>query len=238
MIKENTKEVLAIILARGGSKGIPGKNIKKIRGKPLIAYSIEAAQKAKYITRIVLSTDDEAIARVAEDYGAEVPFLRPPELATDKAKSNDAIIHALKWLNDNEGYQPDYIVLLQPTSPLRRGEDIDKAMRKLIQVDADSLVSICEVDKSPYWMRIIDGEGYLQPFIKSDKEYSSRQDLPDIYVLNGAIYIAKRDIFLQNGGFMSDKTLPYIMPRERSVDIDDMLDWKLTELLLEVAEND
>ncbi|SJZ43945.1 acylneuraminate cytidylyltransferase family protein [Selenihalanaerobacter shriftii] len=226
-------QILAIILARGGSKGIPKKNIKELNGKPLIAYTIESAKQSRYIDCLVLSTDDEEIAEVGKQYGAEVPFIRPDELATDTAKSEDAIIHALNWLRDNEEYLPDYIMLLQPTSPLRAVEDINRSIEKLTASKADSLISICKTDKSPYWMKTINDEGYLEPVISEKKHYNRRQDLPDTYQLNGAIYIAKVEMFLKYKSFFTDKIVPYIMPRERSIDIDDVIDWKLIQLLLE-----
>lgn len=236
----NEKSILAVILARGGSKGIPGKNIKELKGKPLIAYTIEEAKKSEYIDRIILSTDDNEIARVGQDYGAEVPFMRPEELARDDSLSRDAILHALDWLEENEDYTPEYLMILQPTSPLREVKDIDNSIEKIVKEDADSIIGICETEKHPYWMIEIK-TGEVVPFNKEGIKCTRRQDLPDIYHINGAIYVAKTELYIKNEEpWRNEKigTIPYIMPKERSVDIDNMLDWKLVELLLEEENND
>ena len=227
------QEILALILARGGSKGIPRKNIKELSGKPLIAYTIEAARNSKYIDRIVVSTDDKEIANVAKKFGAEVPFMRPGELATDKASSNDAIFHALKWLKKYEKYKPDYFLNLQATSPLRNESDVDKAIEKFINNNADSLISVTKSDKTPHWMRTINENGFLKPLVKTEKSYTRRQDLPDVFELNGAIYMMKTHEFMKNKSFNNGSVLPYIMDNLSSIDIDNLLDWKFAEFLLE-----
>lgn len=226
-------EILALILARGGSKGIPRKNIKKMLGKPLITYTIEAALNSKYIDRLVVSTDDNKIAELCKKNGADVPFMRPAELATDDSGSNKAILHALEWLKEKENYIPDYFALLQPTSPLRTAEDIDQAIEKLKNSkNANSLKSVYKTQESPYWMREINEEGYLKPFIEKDENYYQRQKLPDLFMPNGAIYIIETAIFLKKLSFNTKKTIPYIMNYKKSIDIDDENDWKIAEMFL------
>lgn len=226
-------EILALILARGGSKGIPRKNIKKMLGKPLITYTIEAALNSKYIDRLVVSTDDNKIAELCKKNGADVPFMRPAELATDDSGSNEAILHALEWLKEKENYIPDYFALLQPTSPLRNAEDIDQAIEKLKNSkNANSLKSVYKTQESPYWMREINEEGYLKPFIEKDENYYQRQKLPDLFMPNGAIYIIETAIFLETLSFNTKKTIPYIMNYKKSIDIDDENDWKIAEMFL------
>lgn len=228
------KKILALILARGGSKGIPGKNIKKLSGKPLISYTIEAAKKSKYINKIVVSTDDDEIAKVASDCGAEVPFIRPDKLATDTARSNDAIIHALDFLKEKENYKPDYLINLQPTSPLRKSEDINKAIGTFIRNkdNYESLISVCESFENPFWMQKIE-DGKLTSLMDSFDNYNRRQELPKVYQLNGAIYLITYKKFMEYKSFYTDRIYPFIMEKEKSIDIDNKLDWKLVEILME-----
>jgi CMP-N-acetylneuraminic acid synthetase len=233
MIKQG--QVLGLILARGGSKGIPRKNIKKLNGKPLVSYTIKAARKSSYLDRIVVSTDDSEIAAVAEHWGAEAPFLRPDKLATDEAASIDAVIHAVNWLKKESSYHPEYTMLLQPTSPLRKTEDIDKAVEKLIKNGGGSLIGLSESDKHPYWMMKIK-EGEVVPFSEKKSQYTRRQDLPEVYEINGAIYLAETEKMLSEKKLLPGITLPYTMPKKRSIDIDDRLDWKLAEVLLKEEE--
>jgi CMP-N,N'-diacetyllegionaminic acid synthase len=177
------KKILAIIPARGGSKRLPKKNIKELGGKPLIAYSIEHAQKSQHINRVVVSTDDPEIAEVAKKYGAEVPFLRPSELAQDDTSDLPVFQHALVWLRDNEGYEPDVVVQLRPTSPLRKVEDVDKAIEALINhSEADSARTIIEPQSSPYKMYLIKQDEFLEPLMKDiDKINIADQKLPKVY---------------------------------------------------------
>ncbi len=226
------KSILAIITARGGSKGIPRKNITPLLGKPLIAWTIEAAKKSKYIDRLILSTEDQKIAKIGKDYGVEIPFLRPKDLATDEAKSVDCMIHAIKWLKNNDKYISDYVMLLQPTSPLRTVDDIDTALEEIFKQKGDSLIGLCKVRKHPYWMMKIE-RGIITPYYKKWVNYQRRQDLPDIYNVNGAIYIIKSTLLLKKKVFWSGKTIPYVMPEERSVDIDNKIDLKLADLLIQ-----
>jgi len=229
----NGKSVLAIIPARGGSKGLPGKNIKELRGKPLIAWSIEQAQSCSDIDRIVVSTDDEEVAEIAKKYGAGVPFIRPAELASDTASTIDVIFHAITWLKEYENYRPEYILLLQPTSPLRSSEDINGAIQILKNKDALAVVSVCETDHHPWWSSTLPGNSNMKDFIRPDILNKRRQDLPVFYQLNGAIYLADTDYLHKCNGFFGPETFAYKMTKSRTVDIDSDLDFKLAALLLE-----
>jgi CMP-N-acetylneuraminic acid synthetase len=228
MIKENIK-CLAIIPARGGSKGLPRKNIKPLLGKPLVAWTIEQAKKSKYIDRIVVSTEDMEIAEIAKEYGAEI-IERPEELAKDESPTIDAIFHALEVLKA-ENYNLDIIILLQPTSPLRKAEDIDNAMELFFNSVCEAVVSVCEVEHSPYWSFKIE-DNYLKLFFGDKYWKMRRQDLPKVYVPNGAIYISTPENLRKYKSFYCFKTIPYIMPPERSVDIDKEIDFMLAELLM------
>ena len=232
MVFENKQVVLAVIPARGGSKGIAKKNIRPISGKPLIAYSIDAAKSSKLLDRTVISTDDPEIAAVSKEYGAEVPFLRPLEMATDEISIYPALIHAMLWLEEQEGWQADYVVLLQPTSPLRTGEDIDNAIELAFDKDADSVISLSETKTHPYWTKTITPEGKITDFLQLSDPIYRRQDLPPNYALNGSIYMAKRAVLLENQSFVTDHTFGYIMPQERSIDVDNNWDLKLVDLIL------
>lgn len=225
------KKILALILARGGSKGIPKKNIKKLKGKPLIAYTVEKALKSNYLDRIILSTDSKEIANIGKKYGAEVPFMRPKILATDHATSEESMIHAINWLKENENYNSKYVMLLQPTSPLRKVKDIDKSVEKIIDKKADSLVSLVQSDKHPFWMMKIK-DGQVKTFDKKKEKYKRRQELPPIYIINGAIYIMKTNLFLKKKKLQPGYTIPHIMPKKRSIDIDDILDFKFVKMLI------
>ncbi|GIO07333.1 hypothetical protein J31TS6_33610 [Brevibacillus reuszeri] len=225
MIENRT--VLAIIPARGGSKGVPRKNIRELCGKPLIAWSIEEAKKSKYIDQIIVSTDDEEIAAVARQWGAEIPFLRPVELAQDHTPGIDPVLHALKMLP-----QYEYIVLLQPTSPLRSTDDIDACLEQCVEQKVDSCVSVTLTDKSPYWMYNLSENSSLIPVINTEKPILRRQDAPDVFVLNGAVYVARSTWLQQTRSFLQDKTIGYPMPKDRSIDIDTALDFLLVEILL------
>lgn len=221
------KSVLAVIPARGGSKGIARKNIREVFGKPLIAYTIEEAGKSLYIDRLVVSTDDPEIALISKQWECDVPFLRPRELALDDTPGIAPVLHLLE--NLPEKY--DIVVLLQPTSPLRSVKDIDECIKYLIQCNAPSCVTLVEPTKSPYWMYVVDDKGQLLPLLNG--HWDRRQDLPPAYVLNGAVYVANVDNILQTKSFISEGTLSYIMPRERSIDIDNEMDLKYFEIMLQ-----
>ncbi len=231
----NGQYVLAVIPARGGSKGLPGKNIKPLCGKPLIAWTIEAARNCNDIDKIIVSTDYEGIAKIAMQYGAEVPFLRPQELAADNSSTIDAIYHAVDWLSEYQNYHPGYILLLQPTSPLRKSEDINEAMEILKDKGQKNrpvraIVSVCETDHHPWWSNILPEDGCMDGFIRPEILNKRRQDFPAFYRLNGAIYIAEADYIRQHNGFIGPNTFAYRMSKKSSVDIDSDFDFKLAEL--------
>ncbi len=228
----NGKRILAIIPARGGSKGLPGKNIREICGRPLIAWSIIQAKHCADIHRVVVSTDDHQIAKIANEYGAEVPFVRPTELANDTAPTIDVILHALCWLEKYENYRPEYILLLQPTSPLRTGKDIDGVLRVLMDKDARAVVSVCETDHHPWWSNTLPESGSMKDFLRLEILNKRRQEFPIYYRLNGAIYLAEMDYLSKYNGFFGPETFAYKMPRERSIDIDSAMDFKLASLLM------
>lgn len=220
--------VLALIPARGGSKGIPRKNIKPLAGKPLIGWTIDAAKQASCIDRIVVSTEDEEIACVARELGADVPFMRPAELASDDAEGIAPVLHAIEKLPEF-----DWVLLLQPTSPLRTHADIEAIWQLCMNRCAPSAVSVTEVGKHPYWMYTKDDLGQLHPLIAARPEIGRRQDLPAAYTLNGALYLANKEWLLQQGCFIGPDTLGYVMPLERSVDLDTPQEWRWLEYLIE-----
>ncbi|SDM97218.1 acylneuraminate cytidylyltransferase family protein [Lachnospira pectinoschiza] len=217
----NGKKVLALIPARGGSKGIPNKNILKINRKPLIAYTIHEALSCDYIDAVVVSTDSEAIAKAATKAGAEVPFMRPEELAGDKAKSIDAVLHAITMLK-NMGREYDYVVLLQATSPLRNASDIAGALKTFVNNGEKGLASVSEVLESPILMRKFDESGKLVNLIEGTSTMR-RQDMPTFYKVNGAIYINKVEELTKDTS-LNDNEQGYIMDRTHSVDVDDYED--------------
>lgn len=223
------QKILALIPARGGSKGIKDKNIISLAGKPLIAYSIEAAKKSKYIDSIVVTTDSEKIAEVAKRYGARVPFLRPAELAADTSKTIDAVLHAIKTLK-SMGENYDTLVLLQPTQPLRTTDDIGKAIELYYESGENGLVSISSVDDSPLLIRSIDEDGKLINLL-SQNSTCRRQDMPNYYKVNGCIYINKIDEINENTSF-NDNKVPFIMDKEHSIDIDELSDLWMAECYL------
>lgn len=224
------QKILALIPARGGSKGIKDKNIISLAGKPLIAYSIEAAKKSKYIDSIVVTTDSEKIAEVAKRYGARVPFLRPAELATDTSKTIDAVLHAIKTLKTMRK-EYDVLVLLQPTQPLRTNNDIDEALEVYYKNKEEGLVSVSFVDDSPLLIRSISNEGKLLNLL-SQNSTCRRQDMPEYYKVNGCIYINKIDEINENTSF-NDNKVPFIMRKEHSVDIDELSDLWMAEYYLQ-----
>ena len=223
---------LCIITARGGSKSIPKKNIALVGGKPLIAWTIQTALRSSALSRVIVSTDDKEIAEVARKWGAETPFLRPAELAQDNSPHIPVVVQAIQWLESHESAKPDFILLLQPTLPLRTTEDIDNAIQLMFEKDADCIVSICEASSHPYLTKRITPDGRLQDFVKTPEGYLSRQTLRSAYSLNGAIYLARRDVFINKQTFYTDNTYAYIMPPERSLDIDTPWDLYLADLIL------
>jgi len=230
--------ILAIVPAREGSKGIPQKNIYPLCNTPLIYYTIKAIQRSKLITRAILSSDSSEVIKVAKDYGLEVPFVRPSELAQDDTPALPVVEHAVKWLEETENYKADYIILLQPTSPLRNENHIDEALSILINSDADSIVSIVEVPHNfnPYSIMKLQGK-YLSPYLLFDENKNLRQLKPVFYARNGAaIYAFTYNCLMNKHSIYGDKVLPYLMEKESSIDVDDLFDLKLCEWILSSRE--
>jgi len=227
-------KILGLITARGGSKGIPGKNIKLLAGKPLIAYTIEAANESGVIDRLILSTDDEAIAEVGKKYGAEAPFSRPAKLAKDNTPTLPVLAHAVEWLRKREYYVPDYVMVLQPTAPFRTARHIREAVKLMKERQPDSVVSFVPVpeDFNPHWIARIDDRGLARLWSGEPlwKRIARRQDLPErdrTYSFNGAIYLFKTSLlFSKNPNFYGDVTVPYVMKPEESVNINVPADWE------------
>ncbi|MEJ2304917.1 MAG: acylneuraminate cytidylyltransferase family protein [Anaerolineales bacterium] len=225
--------ILGVIPARGGSKSVPRKNIALVHGKPLLAYTIQAAQGSQRITHFVVSSEDPEIVAVAKRYGAPVPFERPAELAADESPTLPVVQHALREMEMLEGIAFDYIVLLQPTTPLRLPEDIDAAVDKLIATGADSVISVCDVGAyHPARMRQIVDDRLVELPIREPKEMLRRQDLPPVYIRNGAVYAVKREVVIEHNSMVGQVSRPYIMPDERSINVDSKLDLLLAEILL------
>ncbi|MFH1317980.1 MAG: acylneuraminate cytidylyltransferase family protein [Candidatus Omnitrophota bacterium] len=226
----NNKKILALIPARAGSKRLSGKNIKPLLGKPLIAWTIEHAKKCKYIDSVIVSTESREIAEISRKYGAQVPFLRPEGLATDQAKSIEVLLYAIEWFNSN-GIYYDLILLLQPTSPLRLVEDIEGAIQLLFLKNAKAIVSICEAEHLPFWMNTLPADGSMKDFLKPEIIDKNRQEFSKFYRLNGAVFLGYCDYMKKQRSFFGEKTFAFVMPKERSVDIDDETDFMFTEFL-------
>lgn len=230
---------LGVIPARGGSKGIPKKNIKDMNGKPLIAYTIEAAKKAAengFLSRCVVSTDSEEIADVSRSFGADVPFMRPEELGGDTVKSVDVILHALSVL-EARGERYDAVITLQPTSPMRTAEDLMDGIRMFDEGDADSLIAVYEDAKANGFNYYRMGENHAG--IAEHKEHNTgirRQDMKPMYVRNGALYISSIALLKERRLIIGDVPLLYVMPKERSIDVDSMMDFEYIELLMQKRE--
>lgn len=220
----------AFIPARSGSKGLKNKNIKEINGKPLLAYSILAAIESGKYDVIHVSTDSEEYAEIARKWGADVPFLRPAELASDTSSTGDAIKYSLEEYQ-KRGISFDTITALQPTSPLRTGEDIIGAFDLFEKKNANAIISVCEVEHPPMWSNILTDDGNMIHFLETDKD-ERRQDLAQYYRLNGAIYLSKMDYYLKASSLYNEKCYAYIMPKERSVDIDDAFDFFMAESIM------
>jgi len=224
------EEILAIIPARSGSKGLKDKNIKKLNGKPLISYTIEAALKSEIFADILVSTDSEEYKRIAETYGAWVPFLRSRELSEDTTRTSEVIENVLLEL-EKMGKKYDSFMVLQPTSPLRNEDDIKAAAQLFFEKDANSVVSMCECEHSPLWTRVLHSDYCLDGFLSNLKEVR-RQDLKKFYRLNGAIYLVKTDYFIRYRDYYKSKSYAFIMDRSRSVDIDNIDDFRYVEFLM------
>lgn len=231
--------ILGVITARGGSRGIAGKNIKVLGNKPLIAYTIEATKKSKLLSRTIVSTDDAEIAGVCREYEAEVPFMRPQELAQDDTPHVPVMQHAIDFMEKRDGITFDYAVIFQPTSPFRTVDDIDGTIEKLIETGADSAVAICEwTDTNPFKAKRLEGDRVL-PYFEAETS-TQRQDLPRMYKRSGAVYAIKRDTIME-GTLPHDlygrTTVGYEVPVERSIDIDTPLDWVKAEYMLRDLNN-
>ena len=227
--KNQNQKILAIIPARGGSKGLPRKNILPLAGKPLIAYTIEAALRSKKLNRVIVSTNNEEIGGVSHKYGAEV-IMRPQDLAEDTTPTESVIKHAVSVL-EAEGYKADIIVTLQPTSPFRTSIQIDDALNEIFSDDVDSVISLKEVTEHPYKMKMIEN-GYIVPFLKIKLKSNRRQDMPTLYKENGAIYITKYDLIMNKDKIVGGNIKPFLMSDKTSIDIDTHLDLKIAECLL------
>ena len=223
----NSKKIIGIILARGGSKRLPGKNIKDFCGKPLIEWSIEAAKRSKHIDDVVMSTDLEDIGKVAQEFGVEY-IKRPDALASDTATSEDALIYVLKTLTKKY----DYFIYLQPTSPLRTTQHIDEALEIFEKSPfAETLISVTKVDKNPYWIQKINKKGFIENYFCSSNKFLIPKD--NLYFPNGAIFIGKENEFLRSKKLYTSRTIPYIMDKKFSVDIDDEGDLHFAEYLFQ-----
>ena len=224
------KKIIAIIPARCGSKRLPGKNIKKLNGKPMISYAIRAALLSEYVDKVIVATDDRKIPEVAKKWEAEVPCLRPAELATDTARPEHVLQHAVGYLSSN-GFNADVIVLIQPTSPFVLAGDIDGAIKKMFETKAGSCIGVCEISERPEWMYQIKRKTPFL-FLSGSGTKKRSQELPKLYKINGAVYVVKREVLMNKNKIIDDNSDIFIMPRERSVDIDELIDFKLAEALL------
>lgn len=235
-------QVLAIIPARGGSKGLPGKNIKPLAGHPLIAYSILAAQRCQAVGRIMVNTDNEEIAGVAREYGAEVAFMRPAELAKDDSTDLEVFQHHLAWLKENEDYQPELVMQLRPTSPIRFTEQLDRAVHLMReQKEADSVRVVTKAPNTPYKMWIVDKEGQpMKPLLQLpevDEPYNMpRQKLPDVYWQIGALDVIRPSVITEHNSMSGKTILPIIQENRYAIDIDDIFNFKRAEETLKESD--
>jgi len=232
-------KILGVITARGGSKGLPGKNLKLLAGKPLIAHSIDAARDSGVLDRVILSTDDEEIAAAARACGCDVPFMRPADLARDETPHLPVLQHAVQWLSDHERYQPDAVMILQPTSPLRRAVDIRESIALLERSGADSVVSVSEVPAHHNPMRTlrVDDQGMASLFVTGEpvrRRINRRQDMPAAWTMNGAVYLFRTSVLTAaEPSLYGNRTAAYIMPAEYGISIDSLDDWAEAEHALE-----
>lgn len=229
----NNKRILAIIPARGGSKGLPEKNIKHLRGRPLIAYTIEQAKTSKYIDEIFVSTDNELIANTAKEFGISVPFLRPAELAKDTSSSMDVVEHVLSHFENRNTFY-DYIVLLEPTSPLRKKDDIDNAIQLAISNEsADGIISLGEVHmEHPMIVKKVNKNGNIISYIDEVKKISQRQQADKAYFPYGVIYMIKTEVFKREKSFYTNNIMPYFIERWQNYEVDDIFDFIAIEAIL------
>lgn len=233
---KNNWKVLCIVTARGGSKGLPGKNIRPLLGKPLIAWSIDAGLRAPSADALVVSTDEEGIAQAARAAGARVPFMRPAELAGDTASSIDVVLHAIDWLAA-AGEHYDVVVLLEPTSPLRESADIEAALELMAGQHAGAVVSVCRAESvHPAFMYRRDADGRLQPFLERQPTGLRRQEIEPLYFLEGTVYASRIDLLRARRSFYHEETVGYEVPRWKSLEIDELDDFLMVEALLKHKE--
>lgn len=225
--------MIAVIPARGGSKGLPGKNIKPLNGKPLIAYTIEAAKNASGIERVIVSTDDKEIAKIARQYGAEVPFRRPEQLSGDTASAVDVYLHVIDYLREKESLQIDKFMVLLPTTPLRTFQHIEEALDKFQKTNARTLISMAEAETPPSWYYSLNTDGtVINAGLGDANPIANRQNNKTYLIPNGAIYILDVDLLRKKRTYYTNSTVPYIMSKECSIDIDTLYDFKLAEFLV------
>ncbi len=225
------KKIIALIPARGGSKGLPRKNIALLSGKPLIVWTIEEAKKSKYIDKLYVSTDDKEIAGIVQSFGAEIPFIRPRSLSGDEVRCIDVVLHCIDFMeNRNESY--DILVLLQPTSPLRITKDIDDAILFLVEKKAGAIISVSECEHPPQKANVLPADGSMENFIKETNLNKNRQELDTYYRENGSVYVANLDYIKKQKSFYGKKSFAFITLVEHSVDVDSKLDLGFCEYLL------
>ncbi len=225
------KKILGLVPARGGSKGLPRKNIARVLEKPLIAWTIEEALKSAYIDKVAVSTDDQEIVSIASQYGAEVPFVRPVQLATDTAEMVDVVLHAADFFKAR-GEEYDIVALLQPTSPLRKVIDIDSSIEMLFDKNAAAIVSVCEAEHHPYKTNVLPANLCMKDFIRREIKSFNRQNYPVFYRLSGVTYTAYIDYIRKNRSFFGAETFAQIVPIERSIDIDRAIDLAVAEAIM------
>ncbi len=232
-----SKRLLAVIPARGGSKRLPRKNVLDLAGKPLIAWTIQEALNCKYIDQVIVSTDDKEISDISKEYGADVPFFRPSELATDEAKTVDVVLHLLDEL-EKVGERYDYIILLQPTSPLRTAQNIDESVELLQMKNSDAVISVCESEHPPLWCNVLPDDMSMDNFLDESVKNKRSQDLPKQYRINGAIYISSvKKLKKENSFFLSNNCIAYIMKQNVSIDIDTIDDFDFALLRISNSTN-
>ena len=226
-------KVLGLIPARGGSKGVPDKNIRLLCGKPLLQYTAEAALAARFLSRVILSTEDKEIARVGERCGLDVPFVRPADLAEDETPTLPVVQHAVRWLED-QGEQFDAVCLLQPTNPLRRPEDIDACIQLLETTGADAVVTIVPVpaEHNPHWVYFQNGSDFLRLSTGETTPIARRQELPPAFHREGSVYVTRRDVLMETNSLYGSKLAGHLIAAESSVNIDGLQDWARAEAIL------
>jgi CMP-N,N'-diacetyllegionaminic acid synthase len=223
--------VFGVIPARGGSKGLPGKNLRVLGSHSLIGHAVASARESATLTRFVVSTDSPAIADEARKHGAEVPFVRPAALATDEAGMVPVLQHAVRWLESSAGVRPDMVVTLQPTSPFRTGQDIDRTVAKLVATGADSAQTVVEASYHPFFMKTLDGDR-TTPLFADGHKYVRRQDAPAVYQPSGAVYVTRTPLLMDQGRVLGDDNRAIVVDFEAAVNIDTEWDFLLAELLL------